>query len=60
MTQVTVRPCPQCQRPCTQDASNPFMPFCSRRCKDADFLHWANDEHRIAGLHTPWTDHESD
>ena len=30
------KPCPVCGQPSARD----FKPFCSRRCEDADLLHW--------------------
>ncbi|HEY9037002.1 MAG TPA: DNA gyrase inhibitor YacG [Pseudomonadales bacterium] len=56
MTEQKTMPCPQCGTECLISTENRFMPFCSRRCKDADFLHWANDEHRIPDTTMPWSD----
>lgn len=41
--------CPGCGTSLTWDPANPFRPFCSSRCKDQDFVGWANEEHRIGG-----------
>lgn len=61
MNKPKIQPCPQCGAEALLSLENTFMPFCSRRCKDADFLHWANDEHRIADTATPWeATHEAD
>lgn len=41
--------CPGCGQPQTWDRNNPYRPFCSKRCRDSDFVAWANEEHRIGG-----------
>lgn len=41
--------CPSCGEPVVWDAANEYRPFCSARCKDLDFIGWAEEEHRIAG-----------
>ena len=49
--------CPGCQALVAWREDNPYRPFCSRRCKDGDFLRWARDEQRIAGAAAaPWQD----
>ncbi len=42
-------PCPNCKKSVRFDQSNAFRPFCSNRCKMADFGDWANEAHRIPG-----------
>ena len=37
------RRCPICGRP----PSARFRPFCSRRCRDRDFLHWLEGRYRL-------------
>lgn len=39
--------CPQCGGDSVFAPSNPFRPFCSRRCKDIDFGAWADESFRI-------------
>lgn len=43
----TVR-CPACGGDSVYAATNPFRPFCSARCKNADFGAWASEEFRVA------------
>ena len=37
--------CPTCQRAVPWSDESPHRPFCSLRCKQADFCAWANEEH---------------
>lgn len=39
--------CPNCKKAVEWDASNPFRPFCSERCKLIDLGAWANEEYRV-------------
>jgi endogenous inhibitor of DNA gyrase (YacG/DUF329 family) len=39
--------CPQCKKPAIWDASNPYRPFCSERCKLIDLGQWASEGYRI-------------
>lgn len=39
--------CPRCERPAVADASNPWRPFCSERCKMADLGHWFAERYAI-------------
>ncbi|MCL6554925.1 MAG: DNA gyrase inhibitor YacG [Burkholderiales bacterium] len=41
--------CPVCGKPAPFDATNPFRPFCSERCKLIDLGQWANEQYRIPG-----------
>jgi hypothetical protein len=43
-----VVPCPTCKGESLYDASNPFRPFCSERCKNMDFGAWADEGFRVA------------
>lgn len=45
---MTPRPCPTCKNPVNTE-DNPFLPFCSERCKLIDLGKWAAGEYRIAG-----------
>jgi hypothetical protein len=40
--------CPACRQPCKYGPSNPSRPFCSPRCRNADFGAWATESYRIA------------
>ncbi|TAN11424.1 MAG: DNA gyrase inhibitor YacG [Burkholderiaceae bacterium] len=42
----TVR-CPTCGGPSRFDASNPYRPFCSKRCKLQDLGAWASESYRV-------------
>jgi endogenous inhibitor of DNA gyrase (YacG/DUF329 family) len=39
--------CPRCGHPALYAPGNPARPFCSMRCKNADFGAWANEEYRV-------------
>jgi hypothetical protein len=41
--------CPTCRKSVAYDASNPFRPFCSERCKVHDTAGWADESFRIPG-----------
>jgi uncharacterized protein len=41
--------CPTCRHSAPLTESNPFRPFCSARCKEADIAKWASEEFRIPG-----------
>jgi endogenous inhibitor of DNA gyrase (YacG/DUF329 family) len=40
--------CPGCGGDSVYAASNPFRPFCSERCRGADFGAWASEGYRVA------------
>jgi len=40
--------CPKCQINLVWDTNNPNRPFCSERCKNIDFIAWANEENALA------------
>jgi len=40
--------CPSCGQACKYGPSNPTRPFCSPRCRNADFGAWAHEAYRIA------------
>lgn len=40
--------CPQCGGDAVYGPSNPYRPFCSRRCKNIDFGAWADESFRVA------------
>ena len=46
--QTTVE-CPGCGASVVWNDDYPHRPFCSRRCKDADFIDWAKQQKSIAG-----------
>ncbi len=41
--------CPGCGAKTPWRSDNPHRPFCSERCKNLDFIGWANEEHVIGG-----------
>jgi len=41
--------CPSCKISIQWTEKYPERPFCSVRCKNNDFIGWANEEQRIAG-----------
>ncbi|MBT8151937.1 MAG: DNA gyrase inhibitor YacG [Gammaproteobacteria bacterium] len=41
--------CPNCAAKVVYNKDFPFRPFCSKRCKDADFIDWAHESKRIKG-----------
>ena len=40
--------CPGCRRKTVYSSSNPWRPFCSQRCRNADLGDWANERFRVA------------
>lgn len=48
-TEVPVKlvTCPQCKGDSVYAPTNPYRPFCSRRCKDIDFGAWADESFRV-------------
>ncbi|GJL78928.1 MAG: DNA gyrase inhibitor YacG [Nitrospinaceae bacterium] len=45
-------PCPTCKNPVAAAKKNPFLPFCSERCKWADLGKWLDEKYVI---HDPST-----
>lgn len=43
--------CPICHKPVSMD--DPFMPFCSERCKLLDLGNWASEKYVISTPITP-------
>ena len=43
--------CPICKLPV--QLSDPFMPFCSERCKAVDLGNWAAERYRLPGEPLP-------
>jgi hypothetical protein len=41
--------CPTCGTEIEWTTSNPNRPFCSERCKNKDFIAWANEEQVMGG-----------
>lgn len=41
--------CPHCQKKVEWNASNPYRPFCSERCKKIDLGAWAEERYVIPG-----------
>jgi len=46
---MTIVDCPTCKKQVNWDKSNPFRPFCSKRCKLIDLGEWANETNTIEG-----------
>lgn len=44
--------CPNCKTTLAWSPDNVFRPFCSERCKNKDFIAWANEEHTLPGNST--------
>ena len=40
-------PCPNCRKPSLYAARNPWRPFCSQRCRNADLGAWASEQFRV-------------
>lgn len=41
--------CPICRKP----RAEPFVPFCSARCRDLDLAQWFNDGYSVPGRPVP-------
>ena len=39
--------CPACRGDSVYAPTNPFRPFCSRRCREIDFGAWASEGYRV-------------
>ena len=48
MDKILTVNCPRCGVSVVWRSDNIFRPFCSQRCRDADFIAWANEEHVIS------------
>lgn len=53
----TIR-CPICRK--EVQFTDPFMPFCSDRCRLIDLGKWASEEYRISTPATPQPEEEED
>lgn len=40
-----LRPCPLCGKPAKAD----YKPFCSKGCRDRDFLQWTGEGYKLPG-----------
>ena len=40
--------CPSCKGLALYDATNPWRPFCSARCRNVDLGAWASEQFRVA------------
>ncbi len=48
--------CPCCKQPAAWH-NNAFKPFCSERCKNKDFIGWANEDYKLASKdESPFSD----
>ena len=50
--------CPICKKDVT--LGNPFLPFCSERCKLIDLGNWASEKYTIPVTNKPMDDSEDD
>ena len=41
--------CPTCEAEVIWQESSEFRPFCSARCRNLDFIGWANEEKKLVG-----------
>ncbi len=41
--------CPTCRTDVVWNATSPFRPFCSDRCKNVDLGAWASERYAISG-----------
>jgi endogenous inhibitor of DNA gyrase (YacG/DUF329 family) len=48
-TQPLIVKCPGCGIDVAWNEQSTNRPFCSPRCRDADFIGWAKEEQRIVG-----------
>ena len=48
--------CPGCQRQIGYSLQNPWRPFCSERCRNADLGAWASERYRVAAPPVPEDD----
>ena len=49
MSQSPLVKCPSCGLSLAWSKDNPHRPFCSSRCREKDFIVWANEEQVIPG-----------
>jgi endogenous inhibitor of DNA gyrase (YacG/DUF329 family) len=52
--------CPACKGDSIYGTANPFRPFCSERCKNADFGAWASESYRLQAKPPAQEDHAPD
>ena len=52
--------CPRCRGESLYAPENPFRPFCSERCKNADFGAWASESYRLDAKPTAPEDDDPD
>jgi endogenous inhibitor of DNA gyrase (YacG/DUF329 family) len=48
MTNIKAINCPNCGEKSVWSDANKHRPFCSDRCKNSDFIAWANEEQKIS------------
>ena len=48
-TVLTLVQCPACKAELEWTQENPNRPFCSERCRNLDFVAWANEENIVPG-----------
>ena len=45
--------CPICKKETVYDASNPYRPFCSEKCRLIDLGAWANEDYKLPTQDAP-------
>jgi len=49
MSEPLIIKCPNCKADVVWSEQSLFRPFCSERCKNTDFIGWANQQHQLPG-----------
>ena len=44
--------CPRCKKESVYDVSNSHRPFCSRACKNVDFVNWVEEKYVVSDSET--------
>ncbi|MCU0814271.1 MAG: DNA gyrase inhibitor YacG [Burkholderiaceae bacterium] len=52
--------CPTCGALAVYDATNPWRPFCSERCRQIDLGAWASEGYRVPSAPQPGEGEEHD
>jgi uncharacterized protein len=45
--------CPICNKDVRPRSENPYVPFCSSRCRQVDLGKWLNEEYRVPAEDSP-------
>jgi len=52
--------CPNCKKPARMENSNPYRPFCGKRCKLIDLGEWASEGYKIPTVEKPFPEENND